>query len=119
MTAQPLHPDASVLALPGRFTVPDMEYLTEVQRFAASVGKLESLQRCLDRLQRIAENLDGTVHMGRDFAPYSFLFGIEAGGRTRLNGGVIFHGSHDNGGDGSAPTYSVSLDPQDGWSIHT
>jgi len=36
-----------------------------------------------------------------------------------FNGGLIFHGPHDNGGDGGAPTFSVNLLPQDGWSIHT
>jgi len=36
-----------------------------------------------------------------------------------FNGGLIFHGPHDNGGDGGAPTFSVNLSPQDGWSIHT
>jgi hypothetical protein len=36
-----------------------------------------------------------------------------------FNGGLIYHGKHDNGGDGSAPTFSVNLTPQYGWSIHT
>jgi hypothetical protein len=36
-----------------------------------------------------------------------------------FNGGLIYHGQHDNGGDGSAPTFSVNLTPQYGWSIHT
>lgn len=82
-----------------------------------------------------------------DFAPMSFYFvmfkkkptessQLEAGAypeghqRTRLmcpddgyerwfNGGLIFHGPHDNGGDGGAPTFSVNLTPQDGWSVHT
>ena len=26
---------------------------------------------------------------------------------------------HAGGGDGSAPTYSVNLNPVDGWSLHT
>lgn len=36
-----------------------------------------------------------------------------------FNGGLIFHGKHDNGGDGSAPTFSVNLSPVNGWSVHT
>ena len=36
-----------------------------------------------------------------------------------MNGGVIFHGTHDGGGNGGAPTFSVCLSPTDGWSIHT
>ena len=59
-----------------------------------------------------------------DFAPYSFGFqgfikdkdGIW---RPWTVGGLIFHGKHDNGGDGSAPTFSVCLEPTDGWSLHT
>lgn len=36
-----------------------------------------------------------------------------------FNGGLLYHGSHDNGGDGGAPTFSVNLSPVNGWSIHT
>jgi hypothetical protein len=36
-----------------------------------------------------------------------------------FNGGLIFHGAHDRGGDGGAPTYSVNLSPTDGWAVHT
>jgi hypothetical protein len=36
-----------------------------------------------------------------------------------FNGGLIYHGRHDGGGDGGAPTFSVNLTPQYGWSIHT
>ncbi len=35
------------------------------------------------------------------------------------NGGVIFHVSHDGGGSGAAPTFSVCAEPTDGWQIHT
>ena len=41
------------------------------------------------------------------------------GYRFRMNGGLIYHGTHDNGGDGGAPTFSVNLSPVNGWSIHT
>jgi hypothetical protein len=36
-----------------------------------------------------------------------------------MNGGLIYHGKHDNGGDGGSPTFSVCLEPTNGWSIHT
>lgn len=36
-----------------------------------------------------------------------------------FNGGLIYHGTHDNGGDGGAPTFSVNLTPENGWSVHT
>ena len=38
---------------------------------------------------------------------------------TIMNGGLIFHGKHDAFGSGSAPTFAVTLEPTDGWSIHT
>lgn len=78
-----------------------------------------------------------------DFAPLSFTFGIyakanpgkgynwsEHAGLLRnrpelegytmwFNGGLIYHGSHDGYGSGSAPTFSVTLTKTRGWSIHT
>lgn len=36
-----------------------------------------------------------------------------------MNGGLLYHGTHDRGGDGGAPTFSVNLLPVNGWSIHT
>ena len=61
------------------------------------------------------------VHIWTDWAPLSFGFALREVGtqRTFLNGGIIFHGKHDNGGDGSAPTYSVNLTPVNGWATHT
>ena len=119
MTAQAT-PDVTDVTLPDRFVVRlATGHWEKVREFAMRTGRCASLQRCLDRLQRIAANLDGKVTLGTDFAPYSFLFSIEAPGSSGLNGGLIFHGSHDNGGDGSAPTYAVNLTPEDGWSIHT
>lgn len=65
-----------------------------------------------------------TAEIGWDFAPYSFdfcLYGKDKAGNNQrwYNGGIIFHGSHDKGGDGGKPTFSVNLSPVDGWSIHT
>jgi hypothetical protein len=34
-------------------------------------------------------------------------------------GAAIYRGAHDEGGSGGAPTFSVSLTPVKGWSIHT
>jgi hypothetical protein len=99
----------------------NQEHFDKVAAFAVEAGKVESLQESLDRLQRIADNQHGIVVLGHDFAPYSLSFFIVKGDERRciLNGGVIFHGSHDGGGNGGAPTYSVNLNPVDGWSIHT
>lgn len=60
-----------------------------------------------------------------DFAPLSFYFEMRYFNRRSqkierdYNGGIIFHGNHDGGGNGGPPTYSVNLTPGDGWSTHT
>jgi hypothetical protein len=83
-----------------------------------------SLVKCLKNL-RVVHNKgyayeEGYTEIYQDFAPYSFYFVRYTRGCVRfMNGGIIFHGKHDNGGDGSAPTFSVSLTPCDGWQIHT
>ena len=117
------------------FEIGDKEYFDKVVTFAKEKGLYESdnpdvqtLKRCFDRMNQWIENRPGTrVILFKDFAPYSFefalqknnKFGHESGWSTIMNGGLIFHGRHDNGGDGSAPTFSVNLTPVDGWSIHT
>ena len=60
-----------------------------------------------------------------DFAPLSFYFEKEWYDKRTYswlrdyNGGIIFHGDHDGGGNGGAPTFSVNLTPCDGWATHT
>ena len=40
--------------------------------------------------------------------------------RFWFNGGIIYHGPHDNGGDGGAPTFSVNnSDVRHGWTSNT
>lgn len=95
------------------------ELLDQVQ--AALLHPLSaSFQRCIETLQRLAGNARGKARLYRDFAPLSFGFSvIRADGRAWIHGGLIFHGPHDGGGNGGAPTYSVSLEPTEGWSLHT
>jgi hypothetical protein len=112
------------------------EHFDEVEAFALEQGRHEQFMSRLERLCMgdrpddemtwWGEPLDGIrVRLFADFAPQSFEFYREVkkeGGEdwlTCTHGGLIFHGSHDNGGDGGAPTFSVNLTPQDGWSIHT
>lgn len=82
------------------------------------VKEFASLQHCLDSIARLAENASSGApapsKFTKDFAPFSF--GWSAGS---LVGGCIFHGSHDNGGDGGAPTFSVNLTAVQGWALHT
>lgn len=64
------------------------------------------------------------VRLMPDAAPYSFYFVIERKNQhdewaTLFNGGLVYHGSHDGNGNGSGPTFAVTLTPTVGWSIHT
>lgn len=97
------------------------EHFAACVAFAKAQGKWEGnqgLRAQLEHLARIGtrggDKPGGVVTLYKDFAPYSF--GFTAGG---MNGGLIFHGSHDGGGNGGGPTFSVCLTPCDGWSIHT
>jgi hypothetical protein len=104
------------------------DYLKEVKAFAVKVGKGDQLQSKLNYLDTYADHEgEGLTRclLGKDhWAPQSFSFimqRLDKNGEYQywFDGGLIFHGSHDNGGDGGAPTYSVNLNPEDGWSIHT
>jgi hypothetical protein len=121
--------------------LPPLEDLTggnliESMKYADTLQN-ESLKRCIERL-RMVDKMQGTkTIIFDDYSNHSFEFARwkeredneQAGTwvqhqdgkfyQLRGNGGVIFHGVHDNGGDGSAPTFSVSLTPVNGWSIHT
>jgi hypothetical protein len=63
------------------------------------------------------------VKLFKDFAPFSFGFVIEQrhgdGWQHLFTGGLIFHGPHDALGSGSGPTFSSTVTPTSGWSIHT
>jgi hypothetical protein len=89
--------------------------LQEQLDYAESI-KDSSLERCIKNLL-IDEGLE--IRIVNDFAPRSFEFAKYRNGNYVSNGGIIWHGDHDNGGDGSAPTFSVCLTPTKGWAIHT
>lgn len=79
-----------------------------------------SWERSMEVLKNLGTNLKGRVEMGVDFSPLSFTWGIiREDGSCPFNGGLIFHGPHDGFGSGEAPTFSVCLTPEHGWSIHT
>jgi hypothetical protein len=104
-------------------------YLDEVLAStpAQSIEGNSALDRYLEYLGSYADHdHDGATRclLFKDFAPLSFFFRMEKRDkdgeyRPWFVGGLIFHGQHDNGGDGGAPTYSVNLSPCDGWSVHT
>jgi hypothetical protein len=101
--------------------------LAEARAFADRIGMREQLEEPLRYLDEYAEHGDRgrtCCRLYPDFAPYSFGFLMQArstGGvfRNWFNGALLFHGPHDGGGNGGAPTYSVCLRPTDGWTVHT
>lgn len=108
--------------------IENQEHFDVVKKFAEEAGRMEELQKELDYLGNYActeEDPDRTrCRLGYDFSPYSFYFIMDVkdnnGGYKRwFNGGLIYHGNHDRGGDGGMPTLSVNLTPQDGWRVHT
>ena len=102
--------------------------LEKARKFADETGQREEFDKALARLchREVHENVGNggkpsEIRLYGDLAPYSFEWAwieIETE-RLIMNGGLIYHGKHDNGGDGGAPTFSVSLTPQSGWCIHT
>lgn len=86
----------------------------------------EMSRDCENSLDRVITNLmcwhphTDTAVIYRDFHEQSFFFQeIHADGKKGMCGGIIFHGRHDNGGDGGPSTFSVCLSPTDGYAIHT
>jgi hypothetical protein len=95
------------------------EHLAAVREFADRTGQRAQFEERLADLTQYAP--DGfTVELYTDFAPMSFYWvELATNGKVYMNGGLIYHGQHDGGGNGSAPTFSVCLTPTNGWSIHT
>ena len=103
----------------GMLIVKCEEYLQTVREFADATGKRQQLERKLQELTAYLPD-DWTVELNIDFAPYSFFWTeFSPTGQRGLIGGLIYHGQHDGGGNGGAPTFSVSLEPCQGWAIHT
>ena len=99
--------------------------LGETLAFAERIND-GSLKECLENLERAERNISENrgkkfeTFISNDWAEKSFYFSRNAeDGEFAGNGGIIWHGKHDNGGDGSSPTFSVCLTPVNGWSIHT
>jgi hypothetical protein len=103
--------------------IENQEYHNSVLAYAEKIGMKQQLDGRLNYLDTYADG-ETCCHLGKDFAPYSYFFTMDkrqpdGSYKTWFSGGLIFHGKHDNGGDGSFPTLSVCLAHMDGWSIHT
>lgn len=94
-------------------------HLAVVRAFADRIDQRLQLEEKLNDLTAYLPD-NWIVELYKDFAPFSF-FWTQTGptGEGGLIGGLIYHGEHDGGGNGGAPTFSVNLDYSDGWRIHT
>ena len=96
------------------------EHLASVREFADRTSQRTQFESHLSDLYRFISAEGYTVILYEDFAPMSFYWEeIAPNGKRSMNGGLIYHGPHDGGGNGGAPTFSVSLEPGQGWAIHT
>jgi len=116
-----------------RLEIYDDDYFESVVKFAYQSNQLENLISRLKRLIRDDQEETSVfgspgylkVKLFKDFAPMSFQFAImvklsrDEDYKLLFNGGLIYHGKHDNFGDGSAPSFSVSMNNDQGWEIHT
>jgi hypothetical protein len=85
------------------------EHMRDVVKFAKRTNRTQQL---VDNLKRL-NSFRGKCFLYSDFAPMSFYFELcnAVDGKRDFNGGLIFHGKHDGGGNGGAPTFSVSVTP--------
>lgn len=96
--------------------------LDEIKKFAENHPAKETLYRCLHSLnQKIINNpgyFGDVVELYSDWAPYSlsFVYRKEGESGARTVGGLIYHGKVNGQG---VENLSVTLDPNDGWQIHT
>jgi hypothetical protein len=118
--------------------VEDQDHFASVVAFAQRIGLYEPVQT-EERTSSLKGRLDylagyggkneagedtSRVRLFKDWAPYSFGFVIErrvqdGSWKHFMNGGLLYHGTHDGNGSGEAPTFAVTLTPTSGWSIHT
>jgi len=105
--------------MPAQLIVKCPEHLQAVREFADRTGQRQQFESRLSDLTAYLPD-DWTVELYTDFAPYSFFWTeFSPTGQRGLIGGLIHHGQHDGGGNGGAPTFSVSLEYCQGWAIHT
>ena len=90
------------------------DHYNEVVAYAQSIED-KTLSACIERLERWEQNPDRpcTIHLHKDFAPYSFEFSQHyPDGSIGIVGGLLYHGTPDQ-------SHAVTLTPHHGWSTHT
>jgi len=96
--------------------------LEKTKEFAKSVGQIDSLLHCINRLEsREVNNPKRIVNVYVDIdSPHSFYFVEKDKDKDTFigNGGIIYHGKHDMFGAGGFSNH-VTMNPTEGWQIHT
>ena len=101
-----------------------IEALAKARAFAASVGLTENLEKNLAFLANYIDSKRTRCTLYPDHAPYSFSFLMELQTehgfwQPMFEGGLIYHGPLDAYGSGTYPTLAVTIQPVNGWTIHT
>lgn len=82
--------------------------------YATKIGDT-SLNECIEKLKKWEQNPDfpSTIHLHKDYAPYSFGFTqMYENGTTGIVGGLLYHGNPDHSG-------AVQMVRKEGWQTHT
>ena len=112
----------AVPALPAEIQI-DNENKQLVDRIqAALVHPLaDTFTRSLDSLANMARRFPGgRARLYMDFAPLSLGWAVLRGdGSCWMAGGLIYSSSAAGLGNGGAPSFSVSLSDEDGWSLRS
>ncbi len=94
--------------------------LDEILQFAWNHPKAESLQKCFTHLEKMCGNRseDTVAELHYDFAPMSLGFTLvnTKTNNVSLSGGLIYHGPVKGQ---HSETLSVTIEPTDGWQLHT
>ncbi len=102
-------------------------YLDEVKASeqAKAITGDNALTHVLAYLDGYASHRRTRCLLFKDWAPLSFGFLMQVWHEPSqefvawFHGGVIYHGPVDGYGSGAAPSFSVTLAPTHGWSVHT
>lgn len=94
------------------------------ERYRQMLDETESLENSLHKsIVRLSKwnPYNHTAVIYNDFDEKSFFFQVydEEEKQTSFCGGIIYHRSEDGYGSGSGPTFSVTVEPTHGYSIHT
>ena len=79
--------------------------LTAIIKYADENKLTEELFKVLSRFYRYIAN-GNDVELYEDWAHLSLAFAVKKEDIVTLAGGIIFHGSHDGGGNGLNPCFS-------------